>query len=131
MTHDPTQVPTSIRPSEFNNEAPVAAPDNQATQAEQVEQARKSRRMKAMKSGRVVIHSSGTGIDCVVRSLSPSGARLSFAHPFDLPAQFELYLLTENVRVSASVAWCKGLDVGVKFDEPLDWLSKHVTAKRF
>ena len=48
----------------------------------------------------------------------------------DLPAQFELYLLGENVRVGVSLAWCKGLDAGVKFEKPLDWLSKHVAAKR-
>ena len=128
MTHDPAQAPTSVWPLQADSEAPVASSDNQANQAEQ---ARKSRRMKAMKSGRVVIHSSGAGIDCVVRSLSPTGARLSFAAPVDLPAQFELYLLAENVRVGANVAWHKGLDAGVEFDKPLDWLSKHVTAKRF
>ena len=128
MTHNPAQAPISVGQPQLDGEAPIAGADKQV---ELAEQARKSRRMKAMKSGRVIIHSSGSGIDCVVRSLSPNGARLSFTDPVDLPAHFELYLLTENVRIDASLAWSKGLNAGVKFEEPLDWLSKHVGPQRF
>ena len=125
MTHSPDQAPLSVMPPRLDNATPAAGVNKQA------EQPRNSQRMRAMKSGRVVIHSSGAGIDCVVRSLSPTGARLTFSDSIDLPALFELYLLTENVRVGVSLAWRQGLVAGVKFEKPLDWLSKHVAAKRF
>jgi len=125
MTDSRVQAPISVMPARSDCMTPVTDADKQA------EKARNSRRMKAMKAARVVIHSSGAGIDCVVRSLSPSGARLTFAHPVILPAHFEIFLLVENVRVCADLAWQKGLDAGVKFEKPLDWLLKHVAAKRF
>jgi hypothetical protein len=124
MGHVPAQAPISVGQPQLDSATPVAGADEQA------EQARNSQRMKAMKGGRVVIHSSGAGFDCMVRSLSPSGAHLTFADPIDLPANFELYFPAENVRVGVSLAWRKGLDAGVRFEKPLDWLSKHVAAKR-
>ncbi len=156
MTYDPTPAAAPVRQRRFDDATPSvdikkddatpsggikkAAParryriDDEKPSADienRAEQARSQRRLKAVKSARAVISSSGSGIDCVVRSMSPNGARLTFDEPVNLPERFELCLLTENVRVGVSQVWSKGLDVGVNFEKPLGWLSKHVVPKRF
>lgn len=68
MAHDPAWAAIPTRQCRFDEAAPVAGVYMQA------EQARKLQRLKAMKSARAVARSSGSGIDCVVRSRRQAGA---------------------------------------------------------
>lgn len=89
---------------------------------------RLSSRVRSLKSGRAIVASSGAGIDCVIRNLSDSGARIRFPDPMPMRAAFELYFIAENKRVPIKIAWQHGADVGVMFESKLPWLTKRIAA---
>jgi len=63
------------------------------------------------------ILSSRTAIDCSIRDLSSTGARLGFRNATFLPRTFRLRFNAEVHGVT--VVWRRGLFAGVRFDEPL------------
>jgi hypothetical protein len=89
---------------------------------------RLARRVRALKGARTIVASSGAGIDCVIRDLSASGARIQFPNPVPMEAAFELYLKAENKRVPIRIAWQRGSDVGVEFGTKLTWISGRLAA---
>ena len=54
-------------------------------------------------------------IDCLVRNISEAGARLVFASPAVIPAEFDLLFSQKGSTRRAQVTWRKELDVGVQF----------------
>jgi hypothetical protein len=59
----------------------------------------------------------GQEIECSVRDLSASGARLIFRQPTFLPKTFRLRFDSEDQRVT--VIWQRGLQAGVHFQAPI------------
>ncbi len=51
---------------------------------------RKSRRARSLLAGRIIFNNRKSVIDCSVRDISDTGAKLAFAHPVLLPPEFEL-----------------------------------------
>ena len=58
-----------------------------------------------------------TRLDCAIRDLSATGAKLSFRHPAFLPKTFRLSFDSEEQRVN--VVWQRGLNAGVRFQTPI------------
>jgi hypothetical protein len=56
-------------------------------------------------------------VDCALRDLSSTGARLAFRHPIFLPKAFRLRFGSYNERVT--VVWQRGLYAGVRFQSPI------------
>ena len=56
-------------------------------------------------------------IDCIIRDISPIGARLSFPHPTILPRAFRLKFDGQDQKVT--VIWQAGLLAGVRFQTPI------------
>jgi hypothetical protein len=56
-------------------------------------------------------------LDCAIRDLSATGAKLSFRQPTFLPKTFRLSFDSEDQRVS--VVWQRGLHAGVRFQTPI------------
>jgi hypothetical protein len=54
-----------------------------------------------------------TPIDCTIRDLSATGARLMFLHPTILPRTFRLQFAEHDQRVT--LMWRRGLQAGVRF----------------
>jgi hypothetical protein len=73
-------------------------------------------RLKTLLSGRCV-HEAGS-YDCSVLNVSLSGARLSFGSAVALPDRFTLHISGKGNSQVATVAWRRGLEVGVSFDQP-------------
>lgn len=93
---------------------------------------RRAPRKDTKQTGKLVLHGRPE-IDCTIRDLSASGARLSFRHPIFLPRTFRLRFGVEDQRVT--VIWQGGLFAGVRFQSPiasaaprkkrsLSWLSR-------
>jgi hypothetical protein len=61
------------------------------------------------------ITGSGRAIDCVVRDISPKGARLRVPDAGAVPQQFELHLKATNEFRPAHVRWRRTREVGVSF----------------
>jgi hypothetical protein len=76
---------------------------------------RKEPRSRTLKGGKIVIGSSAV-VDCTIRDLSRSGARLKVDGAFALPEEFELRYGEPDVqRRSCRVVWRRAGDVGVVF----------------
>ena len=85
------------------------------------------RRMRALKGARFIIAAyAGGGVDCRIVDIHSRGARLRFDAPVPCrdPA-VELMIFPENKLVRGRLAWQRGLDMGIEFDKPLEWLVKH------
>ena len=81
------------------------------------EENRASVRRRALKEARVVLHDSST-INCILRNLSESGARLEFSDPVTLPDRFDVLLVSANKLVPATRVWERGAAVGIRFTGP-------------
>jgi hypothetical protein len=58
----------------------------------------------------------GGVIDCVVKDLSDTGARLQVANVLSIPDHFELQIPGAR-SVQVTVVWRKGRMMGVRFDQ--------------
>jgi hypothetical protein len=77
---------------------------------------RSAPRKDTKQTGTVVV-SGRPEIDCTIRDLSASGARLSFRHPTFLPRTFRLKFGEHDQRVT--VVWQGGLFAGVRFQSSI------------
>jgi hypothetical protein len=78
---------------------------------------RSSYRRRALKEAKAVL-SDWTTIDCVVRDLNETGARLEFAGPTELPTKLRLLSVSANEIRPVERAWQRGLSAGVHFTGP-------------
>jgi hypothetical protein len=74
---------------------------------------RSSTRQKSFLQGRVMFNNRRSSVDCIVRELSESGARLKFSTPVAVPEVFELHIPNKDETFRAHVIWNDGTDVGV------------------
>ena len=75
---------------------------------------RASYRHRVLKQGTIAFRGGGK-IDCVVRNLSPGGARLEVATPFGLHGSFTLVIPTDHFRRNCRAVWNIEKGVGVAF----------------
>jgi PilZ domain len=77
-------------------------------------QRRDSVRHRAFLKARILIQDRTT-MDCMVRNMSLSGARLEVSQNFILPAEFELEIPQRGSVLLCALKWRKDDAVGVKF----------------
>ncbi len=82
-----------------------------------MEDHRSAHRRRTLKEGRILL-SEWSGIDCCIRDLSETGARLDFDGPTSLPPAFRLLIIASNLIVPAELAWQRGQSAGVHFTGP-------------
>jgi hypothetical protein len=82
-----------------------------------MDNARSSSRRRTLKTGRVVL-TDWSVLDCVIRDLSETGARLEFGGPVELPQEFRLLVASSNLLVPTELAWVRGTAAGVRFTGP-------------
>ena len=78
---------------------------------------RGSARKRMLKTGRVLIGNRLT-IDCVIRDMSTTGARLVFGAPPMLSGDMKLLIVSTNSVVPIDIVWQGGLAIGVRFTGP-------------
>jgi len=78
---------------------------------------RSSIRRRALKEAKVVL-TDWTVIDCVLRDISETGARIEFSGPTNLPEEFRLLIVSTNMLAPAVRAWQRGLSAGIRFTGP-------------
>jgi hypothetical protein len=81
---------------------------------------RKASRRRVLLGGKLVFGVAEFSVDCAIRDLSPSGARVKL--PVDLATDEQVWLI--DIRGAAAyraeVAWRKGSEVGLTFSERHD-----------
>ena len=75
---------------------------------------RTERRIKVLKEGKVML-TDCVSVDCIVRDMSPGGARLKFEGPVYLPVEFHLRIVSADLTIPATPAWQKQSEAGVRF----------------
>jgi hypothetical protein len=76
---------------------------------------RTSSRQKSFLQGRVNYNNRRSSVDCLVRDVSDTGAKLVFSGPVSVPEVVELYLSNKDEVRRAKVQWRKGDEMGVDF----------------
>jgi hypothetical protein len=72
-------------------------------------------RHRVFKHG-ILAFSSGGTIDCTVRSLSDTGARIDVANPVGVPENFVLMIESEHFSRHCHSVWSRDKQIGVAFD---------------
>ncbi|MGH6926203.1 MAG: PilZ domain-containing protein, partial [Propylenella sp.] len=62
-----------------------------------------------------VILTEWVSVNCIVRDLSPGGARLEFEAPVYLPREFRLCIVSADLTIPAVPAWQRQSEAGVRF----------------
>jgi hypothetical protein len=82
-----------------------------------MEEHRGALRRRTLKEGKAVLSDTQV-IDCRIRDMSDSGARIEFASAFELPKEFRLVIVSTNSIVPVELAWQRGPLAGVRFTGP-------------
>jgi hypothetical protein len=82
---------------------------------ESVEQRRANPRSRTLLEGYIIYNNRLSRMECSVRDLSDTGARVVFAQPVKVPAQFELQIPKRKLVRQAQVMWYDGQNHGVMF----------------
>jgi PilZ domain len=72
-------------------------------------------RHRVLKHGTLAF-AGGGGVDCTVRNISSSGARLDIANPIGVPQTFTLVIEADQFMRRCHAAWSNDKRVGVAFD---------------
>ncbi|WP_128565584.1 PilZ domain-containing protein [Methylobacterium crusticola] len=80
-------------------------------------ESRKESRLRTFLKGRIVFNGGNSSMDCLVRDLSPSGARLMLSQTATLPDGFDLIIPAKDRVHKASLRWRRDDGVGVVFVE--------------
>ena len=74
--------------------------------------------MKTFLKGRIVFNNGASSMDCLIRDLSSTGARLELSETSTLPEIFDLYIQNKDTTFRATLRWRRDGGVGVTFDDP-------------
>src|SRR4051795_9751840 len=76
---------------------------------------RRIARQKSFLRGAIHFNNRRTVVDCLIRDISPYGARLIFSDAVTTPDVLELYIPQKEQTLRAHVIWRHGQEVGVAF----------------
>ena len=75
-------------------------------------------RQKSLLQGRIYFNNRRSSIDCLIRDISATGAKLRFSSAVETPAFVELHIPNKDETHPARVAWRRGEEMGVEFVAP-------------
>jgi PilZ domain len=76
---------------------------------------RKIARQKSFLRGMIYFNNRRNAVDCLIRDISPDGARLIFSDAFSTPDVLDLYIPQKEQTLRTHVIWRHGQEVGVAF----------------
>lgn len=79
---------------------------------------RQKPRLRALKAGRAILPGGHSTFDCMIRNLSPIGAKVSFESTVDIPGEFRLRF-EDGTTHDCSVKWRNPRELGVEFLDAL------------
>jgi hypothetical protein len=82
-----------------------------------MDEKRRSQRQRVLKSGKIAYGGGSIVVDCTIRNLSDSGARLQVPTSVAIPDRFEFTETATGKRCTATVMWRKGDMIGIRFEE--------------
>ncbi len=76
---------------------------------------RNAQRQKSFLRGCIYYNNRRSATDCLIRDISPTGARLIFSDTVTVPDMVDLYIPQKEQMLRAQVQWRHGDEVGVGF----------------
>src|SRR3954465_5789330 len=76
---------------------------------------RRMARQKSFLRGMIYFNNRRNAVDCLVRDISPYGARLIFSDAVTTPDVLELYIPQKEQTLRVQVIWRHGQEAGVAF----------------
>jgi len=77
---------------------------------------RSTPRLRSFLKGRVLFNGGQNSLECLMRDMSPTGARLELSASVTLPDRFDLYLPHRDETCKVHIQWRRGNQLGVAFD---------------
>lgn len=77
---------------------------------------RSAQRARSLLKGQIRFNHGMSTLDCVVRNISGTGARLCVSASVTLPEEFELYIAQKDQRFQARLRWRRADEIGCSFD---------------
>lgn len=79
---------------------------------------RRAARQKSFLRGMIYFNNRRSVVDCLIRDISPYGARLIFSDAVTTPDALDLYIPQKEQTLRTHVIWRQGQEVGVAFPQP-------------
>jgi hypothetical protein len=76
---------------------------------------RAAQRHKVLKQGKILLSNNLTVIDCTIRDVSDTGAKLLCADMGAIPNEFRLVFTADRLMRDVQIAWRRPTMVGVRF----------------
>jgi len=76
---------------------------------------RRERRGRTYLGGQVAFNNRWCTIDCLVRNMSQSGAKIEFPHPVLLPSEFDLIITQKGNSRPVRIVWRQATALGISF----------------
>ena len=80
---------------------------------------RRTPRQKSFLRGMIYFNNRRSVADCLIRDISPFGARLIFSDAVTIPDMLDLYIPQKEQTLRAQVIWRVGHEVGVAFPQAI------------
>jgi hypothetical protein len=77
---------------------------------------RSAPRNRTFLNAKAIFNNRQSTLDCVVRDMSSTGARLELSEAIVLPDCFDLYVLRRDATYRARITWRHGGEIGVAFE---------------
>ena len=90
---------------------------------------RAAARHRIVRNGKIVFANFTMVLDCTMRDISETGAKVIAVKPAEVPEKFRLILITDQVMRDAKVVWRRGREIGVEFEGPAVDLTKTKNVK--
>lgn len=85
-----------------------------------MDERRREQRRRTYLGGELEFHSRCARLECLVRNLSPNGARLVFAKPATIPERFDLAIPQTGDHRNVRIVWRNATEAGVAFEDGQD-----------
>lgn len=89
---------------------------------------RRETRQRTFLKGRIIFNNGSSSMDCLVRDMSASGARLALTETASLPEIFELYIPQKDRSYRSTLRWRRTDGMGITFIEEDGGVAPHPAA---
>lgn len=76
---------------------------------------RSDQRHRVLKGGTLHFNKGYSSLECVIRDLSATGAKIQMGETFGVPSRFTMSVSGEDTRVEASLRWRNSRNIGLSF----------------
>ena len=74
-------------------------------------------RVRTLIAARVIFNNGQSTLDCLIRNLSDTGAKLTVSAAVTLPDCFDLFIPQKSMTRRVRIVWWRGEEVGVRFED--------------